>query len=120
MEEKEDIYYVEIKNNERFKGVYVNEKVRLENEIVDEEYSLIKTEVEALMFEIKKLNIDTELKKYLFKRDFEMYRLKRDLSELIDIKIKLALITSELEQLKRDMLGTEDDINENIDEDLLD
>lgn len=41
MEEKEDIYYVEIPNNKRFKGVYVNEKVRLENEIVDEEYSLI-------------------------------------------------------------------------------
>ena len=37
MEEKEDIYYVEILNNKRFKGVYVNEKVRLENEIVDED-----------------------------------------------------------------------------------
>ena len=68
----------------------------------------------------KQLDIDVELKKYLFKRDFEMFRLKRDLDELIDIKIKLALIISELEQLKRDMLGTEDDINENIDEDLLD
>lgn len=123
MEEKEDIYYVEIKNNERFKGVYVNEKVRLENEIVDEEYSLIKTEVEALMLEVKQLDIDVELKKYLFKRDFEIYRLKRDLNELRDVQFelidKLALITSELEQLKRDMLGTEDDINENIDEDFL-
>jgi hypothetical protein len=124
MEEKEDIYYVEIPNNKRFKGVYVNEKVRLENEIVDEEYSLIKTEVEALMFEIKKLNIDTELKKYLFKRDFEIYRLKRDLNELRDVQFelidKLAVITSELEQLKHNLLGAENDyavIEENIDED---
>lgn len=37
MEEKEDIYYVEIPNNKRFKGVYVNEKVILEKEIVDDE-----------------------------------------------------------------------------------
>lgn len=27
MEEKEDIYYVEIPDNKRFKGVYVNKKV---------------------------------------------------------------------------------------------
>lgn len=60
------------------------------------------------------------MKKYLGKRELEIFSLKRKLNELIDIKIKLALITSELEQLKRDMLGTEDDINENIDEDLLD
>lgn len=124
----EDIYYVEIPNNKRFKGVYVNNNAILEQEDLDEELSSIKTELEPLMIEIKKLNIDTELKKYLFKRDFETYRLKRDLSELIDIKIKLALITSELEQLKRDMLGTEDDnidieentvSNEDMDEDEL-
>ena len=132
MEEKEDIYYVEIKNNERFKGVYVNKNVILEKEIVDEEMASIKREVESLMFEIKKLNIDTELKKYLFKRDFEIYRLKRDLNELRDVQFelidKLAVITSELEQLKRDMLGTEDDnidieentvSNEDMDEDEL-
>lgn len=96
-------------------------KFFLEKEIVDEEYSLIKTEVESLMLEIKKLNIDTELKKYLFKRDFEMYRLKRELNELWDIQFdlidKLTVITSEFEQLKRDLLGTEDD---NIDEDIND
>ena len=120
IEEKEDIYYVEIKNNERFKGVYVNKKVMLEKEIADEEMASIKTEFEARLLEVKQLNIDNEVKKYLFSRELEIFRLKRDLSELIDIKIKLALITSELEQLKRDMLGTEDDINENIDEDLLD
>lgn len=120
IEEKEDIYYVEIKNNKRFKGVYVNKKAILEKEIVDEEMASIKTEFEARLFEIKELNIDNEVKKYLGRREMEIFRLKRDLSELIDIKIKLALITSELEQLKRDMLGTEDDINENIDEDLLD
>lgn len=120
MEEKEDIYYVEIKNNKRFKGIYVNKKVMLEKEIVDEEISSIKTEFEARLFEVTQLNIDNEVKKYLLKRELEIFRLKRDLSELIDIKIKLALITSELEQLKRDMLGTEDDINEDIDEDLID
>lgn len=124
MEEKEDIYYVEIKNNERFKGVYVNKKAILEKEIADEEMASIKTEVEPLMFEIKKLNIDTELKKYLFKRDFEMYRLKRDLSELRDEKLelveKLAVMNSEFEQLKHNLLGAENDyavIEENIDED---
>ena len=118
--EAEDIYYVEIKNNERFKGVYVNKKVMVEKEIADEEMASIKTEFEARLFEIKSLNIDNEVKKYLGKRELEIFSLKRKLNELIDIKIKLALITSELEQLKRDMLGTEDDINENIDEDLLD
>ena len=101
MEEKEDIYYVEIKNNERFKGVYVNKKAILEKEIADEEMASIKTEFEARLLEINKLNIDTELKKYLFKRDFEIYRLKRDLNELRDVQFelidKLALITSELE-----------------------
>lgn len=120
MEEKEDIYYVKIPNNKRFKGVYVNEKVRLENKIVDEDVSSIKTEVESRLFEVKQLNIDIEVKKYLARRELEIFRLKRELNELIDIKIKLALITGELEQLKRDMLVTEDDINENIDEDLLD
>lgn len=121
---EDDIYYVEIPNNKRFKGVYVNKKVILENEVVDEEIRSIKLGVEALMLEVKQLDIDVELKKYLFKRDFEIYRLKRDLNELRDVQFelidKLAVITSELEQLKRDMLGTEDDINENIDEDLLD
>lgn len=120
MEEKEDIYYVEIKNNKRFKGVYVNKKVILEQEVVDEEIASIKTEFESRLFEVKQLNIDIEVKKYLARRELEIFRLKRELNELIDIKIKLALITSELEQLKRDMLGTEDDINENIDEDLFD
>lgn len=124
MEEKDDIYYVEIPNNKRFKGVYVNKKVILENEVVDEEIRSIKLGVEALMLEVKQLDIDVELKKYLFKRDFETFRLKRDLDELRDEKLelveKLAVMNSELEQLKRDMLGTEDDdavIEENIDED---
>lgn len=122
--EAEDIYYVEIKNNERFKGIYVNKKVMVEKEIADEEMASIKTEFEARLLEVKQLNIDNEGKKYLIKRDLEIFRLKRDLSELWNVQFdlidKLALIISELEQLKRDMLGTEDDINENIDEDLLD
>ena len=130
--EAEDIYYVEITNNKRFNGVYVNKKVMVEKEIADEEMASIKTEFEARLLEIKKLNIDTELKKYLFKGDFEIYRLKRDLNELRDVQFelidKLAVITSELEQLKRDMLGTEDDnidieentvSNEDMDEDEL-
>lgn len=123
MEEKEDIYYVEIPNNKRFKGVYVNKKAILEQEVLDEELSSIKTEVEPLMLEIKKLNIDTELKKYLFKRDFETYRLKRDLSELMDEKLelveKLAVMNSEFEALKHELLGAENDnvdIDETIDE----
>ena len=118
--EAEDIYYVKIPNNKRFKGVYVNKNVILEKEIADEEMASIKTEFEARLLEVKQLNIDNEVKKYLLSRELEIFRLKRDLSELIDIKIKLALITSELEQLKRDMLGTEDDnidIDEAIDED---
>lgn len=118
---EDDIYYVEIPNNKRFKGVYVNRKVILENEVVDEEMASIKTKIEALMFEIKKLDIDVESKKYLCKRDFEMFRLKKELNELRDVQFelidKLVVITSELEQLKRDMLGTEDDIDEDIDED---
>ena len=120
----EDIYYVEIPNNKRFKGVYVNNNAILEQEVLDEELSSIKTELEHLMIEIKKLNIDTELKKYLFKRDFETYRLKRDLSELMDEKLelveKLAVMNSEFEQLKHNLLGAENDdavIEENIDED---
>lgn len=124
MEEKEDIYYVEIPDNKRFKGVYVNNNAILEQEDLDEELSSIKKELEPLMFEIKKLNIDTELKKYLFKRDFETYRLKRDLSELMDEKLelveKLAVMNSEFEQLKHNLLGAENDdavIEENIDED---
>ena len=129
---EDDIYYVEIPNNKRFKGVYVNKKVILENEVVDEEIRSIKLGVEALMLEVKQLDIDVELKKYLFKRDFEMFRLKRDLNELRDVQFelidKLTVITSELEQLKRDMLGTEDDnidieentvSNEDMDEDEL-
>ena len=102
----------------------MNKKVILENEVVDEEIRSIKLGVEALMLEVKQLDIDVELKKYLFKRDFETFRLKRDLDELRDEKLelveKLAVMNSELEQLKRDMLGTEDDdavIEENIDED---
>lgn len=132
MEEKEDIYYVEIKNNKRFKGVYVNKNVILEKEIVDEEMTSIKTEFEARLLEVKQLNIDNEVKKYLFSRELEIFRLKRDSSELWNVQFdlidKLELITSEFEQLKRDMLGTEDDnidieentvSNEDMDEDEL-
>lgn len=122
--EVEDIYYVEIPNNKRFKGVYVNKNAILEQETFDEKVRSIETDVEALMLEIKQLNIDIELKKYLFKREFEMYRLKRKLNELRDEKLELALklsvMNSEFEQLKRDLLGTEDDIvdtGEDIDED---
>lgn len=43
--EAEDIYYVEIKNNERFKGVYVNKKVMVEKEIADEEMASIKNRI---------------------------------------------------------------------------
>lgn len=110
MEEKEDIYYVEIKNNKRFKGVYVNKKVILEQEVVDEEIASIKTEFESRLFEVKQLNIDIEVKKYLVRCELEIFRLK---NELKDLKV-------DFELLKRDLLGTEDDnidIDEAIDED---
>lgn len=125
MEEKEDIYYVEIKNNERFKGVYVNKKAILEKEIVDDEdgigdeISHIRSELNNIMNEILKLNIDNDFKKYLFRRELEIFKLKRKLKKIDPIK--LILLEIEIEQLKSDLLGTEDDnINENIDEDLFD
>lgn len=81
----DNIYYVEIPNNKRFKGVYVNKKVILEDESI----------------------IDTEFKIHLLKREFEIFRLKNKLRDL----------KRDFEQLKRDLLGAEDDIEEDIDED---
>lgn len=116
MEEKEDIYYVEIKNNERFKGVYVNKNVILEKEIVDDKYGF--KDVDTLINEINNLNISNKFKIYLLKSEFEIYRLKK---ELRDMK-------SDFKMLKRDLLGAEDDnidieentvSNEDMDEDEL-
>lgn len=93
----EDIYYVEIPNNKRFKGVYVNEKIILEQDSINDGYSV--TETDKLIDEIKKLNISKELKIHLLRRELEMFRIKcelRDMKE--DFKI-----------LKRDLLGVEDD-----------
>lgn len=108
----EDIYFVEIKNNKRFKGVYVNKAVILEKEVVEdgiyEKYGF--KDVETLINNIKNLNINNELKIHLLKREFEIFRLK---NELRDLKI-------DFELLKSDLLGTEDnDIDEDIDEDNL-
>lgn len=108
MEEKEDIYYVEIKNNERFKGVYVNKKVILEEESIYDKYGF--KDVDTLINEINNLNISNKFKIYLLKSEFEIFRLK---NELRDMK-------SDFEMLKRDLLGAEDDnidIDEAIDED---
>ena len=107
---EDDIYYVEIPNNKRFKGVYVNKKVILENEVVDEEIRSIKTEVDDIINDISNLNIDNELKRYLLKSELRIFRLKK---ELRDMK-------SDFKMLKRDLLGAEDDnidIDEAIDED---
>lgn len=116
MEEKEDIYYVEIPNNKRFKGVYINKKVILEKEIVDEDVSSIKTEVDDIINEISNLNIDNKLKRYLLKSELRMFKLK---SELHHINWKLDwydhYIKKDFEQLKRDLLGTDDNIEEDID-----
>lgn len=93
----ENIYYVEIPNNKRFKGVYVNEKIILEQDSINDGYSV--TETDKLIDEIKKLNISKELKMHLLRRELEMFRIKcelRDMKE--DFKI-----------LKRDLLGVEDD-----------
>ena len=124
--EAEDIYYVEIKNNERFKGVYVNKKAILEKEIVDEDVSSVKTEVDNIINDISNLNIDNELKRYLLKREMRMLEFKGMVSD-IDLTYHFACrnirddfdaLKMDFKQLKRDLLGTEDDnIEEAIDED---
>lgn len=104
----EDIYYVEIPNNKCFKGVYVNKKVILENEVIDDEISSMKTEVDEIINEIKNLNISKEFKIYLLKSEFEIFRLKNELKDL----------KKDFKQLKCDLLGAKDDIEEDIDEDI--
>lgn len=126
MEEKEDIYYVEIPNNKRFKGVYVNKKAILEKEIVDEDVSSIKTEVDNIINDISNLNIDNELKRYLLKREIRMLEFKGMVRD-IDLTYHLACLNirddfdglkRDFKQLKHDLLGAEDNkIDEAIDED---
>lgn len=126
MEEKEDIYCVEILNNKRFKGVYVNEKVRLENEIVDEDVSSIKTEVDNIINDISNLNIDNELKRYLLKSELRIFNLRRMVRD-VDLTYQFACrnirddfdgLKRDFKQLKHDLLGAEDNkIDEAIDED---
>lgn len=111
MEEKEDIYYVEIPNNKRFKGVYVNKKAILENEVVDEDVSSIKTEVDNIINDISNLNIDNELKRYLLKSELRIFNLRRMVRDFDGLK-------RDFKQLKHDLLGAEDNkIDEAIDED---
>ena len=123
--EAEDIYYVEIPNNKRFKGVYVNKKAILEKEIVDEDVSSIKTEVDNIINDISNLNIDNELKRYLLKREIRMLEFKgmvRDIDltyhlACLNIRDNFDALKMDFKQLKRDLLGTEDDnIEEAIDE----
>lgn len=123
--EAEDIYYVEITNNKRFNGVYVNKKAILKKEIVDEDVSSIKTEVDNIINDISNLNIDNELKRYLLKREIRMLEFK-GMVRNIDLTYHLACLNirddfdalkMDFKQLKRDLLGTEDDnIEEAIDE----
>ena len=124
--EAEDIYYVEIPNNKRFKGVYVNKKAILEKEIVDEDVSSIKTEVDDIINDISNLNIDNELKRYLLKNELRIFNLKRMVRD-VDLTYHFACrnirddfdgLKMDFKQLKRDLLDTEDDnIDEAIDED---
>lgn len=126
MEEKEDIYYVEIKNNKRFKGVYVNKKVILEKEIVDEDVSSIKTEVDDIINDISNLNIDNELKRYLLKSELRIFNLKRMVRD-VNLTYQFACrnirddfdgLKMDFKLLKHDLLGAEDNkIDEVIDED---
>lgn len=95
----EDIYYVSIKKSKGFKGVYINEAVMLEKEAIKEDIYEGFTETGTLINEIKKLNIDNELKIHLLRRELEMFRIK---CELRDMKEDFKL-------LKRDLLGAEDD-----------
>ena len=123
---EDDIYYVEIPNNKRFKGVYVNEKVRLENEIVDEDVSSIKTEVDNIINDISNLNIDNELKRYLLKSELRIFNLRRMVRD-VDLTYQFACrnirddfdgLKRDFKQLKHDLLGAEDNkIDEAIDED---
>lgn len=123
--EVEDIYYVEIPNNKRFKGVYVNKKAILEKEIVDEDVSSIKTEVDNIINDISNLNINNELKRYLLKSELRMFNLKSNVRD-VDLRYQFACrnirddfdgLKMDFKQLKRDLLGTEDDnIDEAIDE----
>ena len=122
---EDDIYYVEIPNNKRFKGVYVNKKVILENEVVDEEIRSIKLGVDNIINDISNLNIDNELKRYLLKREMRILEFKGMVND-IDLTYHLACLNirddfdalkMDFKQLKRDLLGTEDDnIEEAIDE----
>lgn len=126
MEEKEDIYYVEIKNNKRFKGVYVNKKVILEQEVVDEEIASIKTEFDDIINDISNLNIDNELKRYLLKSELRIFNLKRMVCD-VDLTYQFACrnirddfdgLNMDFKQLQHDLLGAEDNkIDEAIDED---
>lgn len=122
---EDDIYYVEIPNNKRFKGVYVNKKAILEKEIVDEDVSSIKTEVDNIINDILNLNIDNELKRYLLKREIRMLEFKGMIRDIdltyrhacLNIRDDFDALKMDFKQLKRDLLGTEDDnIEEAIDE----
>ena len=126
--EAEDIYYVEIPNNKRFKGIYVNKKAILEKEIVDEDVSSIKTEVDDIINDISNLNIDNELKRYLLKSEIRMLKFKGMVKD-VDLTYHFACrnirddfdgLTMDFKMLKCDLLGAEDDnidIDEAIDED---
>lgn len=123
---EDDIYYVEIPNNKRFKGVYVNKKVILENEVVDEKIRSIKTEVDNIINDISNLNIDNELKRYLLKREMRILEFKGMVNninltyhfECRNIRDDFDVLKMDFKQLKRDLFGTEDDnIDEAIDED---
>lgn len=124
--ESEDIYYVEIKDNERFKGVYVNKKAILEKEIVDEDVSSIKTEVDDIINDISNLNIDNELKRYLLKSELRIFNLKRMVCN-VNLTYQFACrnirddfdgLKMDFKLLKHDLLGAEDNkIDEVIDED---
>lgn len=124
--EAEDIYYVKIPNNKRFKGVYVNKKAILEKEIVDEDVSSIKTEVDNIINDISNLNIDNELKRYLLKSELRIFNLRRMVRD-VDLTYQFACrnirddfdgLKRDFKQLKHDLLGAEDNkIDETIDED---
>ena len=124
--EAEDIYYVEITNNKRFNGVYVNKKAILKKEIVDEDVISIKTEVDNIINDISNLNIDNELKRYLLKREIRMLEFKgmvRDIDltyhlACLNIRDDFDALKMDFKQLKHDLLGAEDNkIDEAIDED---
>lgn len=83
----------------------------MKKEIVDEDVSSIKTEVDNIINDISNLNIDNELKRYLLKREIRMLEFKgmvRDIDltyhlACLNIRDDFDALKMDFKQLKRDL-----------------